>query len=145
MLWSFSAKGKAYFSSFLNMKINRAKKWNITTTIYPNKSQITVRELEMYHMVLYIYMNIGPFVHPKKVPPCSVSNILDSWLWTVTRIALSCRAIQAESNELFGVIIKCILSRYLERFNGTVFAVFLKMSSYRGCGRNRDICWSLTW
>jgi len=64
----------------------------------------------------------GPFVHMKnfkrlcmgdKVPPCSALNIVDNWLRTITRIALSCTAIQAESNELFGVIIKCILSRYL--------------------------------
>ena len=62
------------------------------------------------------------FVHPKnferlcmrdKVPPYSLSNILDSWLRTVTRIALSCAAIQAKSNELFGVIMTCV---FVERF-----------------------------
>jgi len=44
-----------------------------------------------------------------KVPPCSVSNILDNWLRTVTRVSLACTAIQAESNESFGVIIKHVL------------------------------------
>jgi len=91
---------------------------------------------------LYFQKFNGPVVHPKnykrlcmgdKVPPCSLSNILDSWLRTVKRISLSCTAIQAESNELFGVIIKR-LSRYLESIKGTVFAVFLEMSSCRGCG-----------
>jgi len=55
-------------------------------------------------------------VHEDKVPPCSVSNILDNWLRNVTRIALACTAIEAESNELFGVIIKCIFVKIFGKF-----------------------------
>jgi len=51
-----------------------------------------------------------------KVPPCSVSNILDNWLRTVTGVSLSCTAIQAESNELFGVIIKLMLAKKFRKF-----------------------------
>jgi len=59
-----------------------------------------------------------------KVPPCSVSNILDIWLRTVTRIALSCTAIQAESDELFGVIIKCIFVKIFRKFQRHCFSRF---------------------
>ena len=113
-----------------------------------------VTHAKIFFISLQMWFHVNdPVVHRKnfkrlymgdKVPPCSVSNILDNyWLRTVTRISLSCTAIQAESNELFGVIIKRILSRYLESFKCTLFAVFLEMSSCRGCGAECDI-WSLT-
>jgi len=76
----------------------------------------------------------GPFVHPKKTlnvcawgtkyPPCSVLNILDSWLRTVARIAHSCSASQAESNELFSVIIKCVFVKIFRRFQRDCFRRF---------------------
>jgi len=61
-------------------------------------------------------------------PPCSVSNILDNyWLRTVTRISLSCTAIlpiQAESNELFGVITKRIFVKIFRKFQMHSFRRF---------------------
>jgi len=54
-----------------------------------------------------------------KYPPCSVSNILDNWLRTVTRVSLSYTAIQAESNELFGVIIKRIFVKIFIKFQNS--------------------------
>ena len=59
-----------------------------------------------------------------KVPPCSVSNILDIWLRTVTRVSLACTAIQAESNELFGVIIKRVFVKIFRKFQRHCFRRF---------------------
>ena len=78
-----------------------------------------------------------------KVPPCSVSNILDNWLRIVARVSLSCAAIQAESNELFGVIIKRIFVKTFRKFQRHCFRRFSRDISCRGCGMDRDICWSL--
>jgi len=93
----------------------------------------------------------GPVVHPKnfkrlcmgdKVPPCSVSNILDNWLRIVARVSLSYAAIQAESNELFGVIIKRIFVKIFRKFQRHCFRRFSRDVGCRGCGRECDICWS---
>ena len=59
-----------------------------------------------------------------KVPPCSVSNILDNLLRAVTRVSLSCTAIQAEYNELFGVIIKRIFVKIFRKFERHCFRRF---------------------
>ena len=59
-----------------------------------------------------------------KVPPCSVPNILDNWLRTVTRVSLSGKAIQAESNELFGVIIKRVFIKIFRKFQRHCFRRF---------------------
>ena len=69
-----------------------------------------------------------------KVPPCSVSNILDNWLQTVARVSLSCTAIQAESNELFGVIIKHVFVKIFRKFQRHCFRRFSRDVSCRGCG-----------
>jgi len=64
-------------------------------------------------------------VHGDKVPTCSLLNILNNWLRTFTRIALSCTAIQAESNELFRVIIiKRIFVKILKKFHRHCFRRF---------------------
>ena len=59
-----------------------------------------------------------------KVPPCAVLNILDSWLRSVTRVAHSCTVIQAESNELFGVILKCVFVKIFRMFQRHCFSHF---------------------
>ena len=82
-------------------------------------------------------------MHEDKVPPCSVSNILDNWLRTVTRISFSCTAIQAESNELFDVIIKRVFVNIFRKFQRHCLSRFSRDVSCRGCGMDRDICWSL--
>ena len=80
----------------------------------------------------YCHFNC-PFVHPRnfkrlcmgnKVPPCSVSDILDNWSRTVSRIIFSCTTIQAESNKLFLVIIKCAFVEICRKFQMHCFCRF---------------------
>ena len=83
--------------------------------------------------VLAIFVVTGPVVHPRKFKrlcmggqstPYSVSNILDNWLRTVTRVSLSCTAIQAESNKLFFVIIKCVFAEIFRKSKRHCFYSF---------------------
>jgi len=75
----------------------------------------------------------GPVVPPKnfkrlcmgdKVPPYSASNILDNWSRIVCRITRSCTPIQAESNKLFFVIIKCVFVEIFRKFQRHCFYSF---------------------
>jgi len=77
----------------------------------------------------------GPLVHPNnlnfkrlcmgdKVSPCSVSNILNSWSHTVSRITYSCTGNQAESNKLFFIIIKCDFVEIFRKFQRHCFYRF---------------------
>jgi len=81
----------------------------------------------------YIYCINGLVVHPRnfkhlcmgdKVSPCSLSNILDSWSRTVSRITCSCTAMQAESNKLFFVIIKCVFVEIFRKFQRHCYCRF---------------------
>jgi len=84
--------------------------------ITPDMVKLTVR--------LCIRKTLNVCAWGDKVPPCSVSNILDNWLRTVTRVSLSCTAIQAESNELFGVIIKRVFVKIVRKFQRHCFRRF---------------------
>jgi len=59
-----------------------------------------------------------------KVPPYSVSNILDNWYWIVSSITRCCTAIQAESNKLFFVITKCVFVEIFRKFQRHCFYSF---------------------
>jgi len=69
-------------------------------------------------------------VHGDKVPPCSLWN----WSRTVKRFTHSCTEIRAESNKLFLVIIKCVLSIYLESFKGTVLPCSARRAAAAAAG-----------
>ena len=118
--------------TYVNWTVIRLGHWSSLST-----AVLTVR--------LCIRKTLNVCAWGDKVPPCSVSNILDNWLRTVTRVSLSYTSIQAESNELFGVIIKRVFVKIFRKFQRQCFRRFYRYMSCRGCGMDRDICWSLIW
>jgi len=73
------------------------------------------------------------------------NNILDNWLQTVKGISLSCTPIQAESNELLGVIIKCVFVEIFRMFQRHCFRRFPRDFQLQRLRGGRDMCLSLSW